>query len=104
MPVRNLSWYNSNEARDYPLDDTASALSDDGTRLPQNIITDIRLKYPQYLGAYPFISAVSVTELAVSVVIQGSTTRDNIDNSFVPLAVVTVDKADLIEGRQIALE
>lgn len=104
MTVRNHNWYNSNENRDYPLDDTASALDDAGVRLPQNIITDISLRYPQHLGNYPFVGAVAVTRSVVTVTLQVAMTKDNSDHSFVPLAVISVPIAELTEGRHYPLE
>ena len=61
MAIRNNHWYNLNEQRDYPVDDTASALSDDGSRLPSSLIADLRLRWPSALGRYAFISAAAVT-------------------------------------------
>lgn len=104
MPIRNQAWYNSNESRDYPLDDKASCVSDAGARLLQNIITDLRLRYPSSLGRFPFVSAVSVTPMAVTVTIQAATTVDNSDRSCVPIAVITVQRDSLLEGRQFALQ
>ena len=102
--IRNQHWYNLNETRDYPLDDKASAISDHGARLPANIVTDLRVRYPDHLGAYPFISVVAVTPGAVTVAVQVATTMDNVDSSFTPIAVFTVAIQDLEEGRQYAME
>jgi len=102
--IRNQHWYNLNEGRCYPIDDKASMMPDDGERLPSNIITDIRLRYPNFLGEFPFISAVAVTPGAVSVTVQAAATMDNSDNSFVPVAVFSVPIQDLEEGRQYQME
>jgi len=90
MSTVNLSWYNTNESRDYPLSDTATAMSDRDERLPQNIVCDLRLVYPEHLGIRPFLSGVSVTPGAVSVLFQ---CHDGINH--IPLGAVTVPIDDL---------
>ncbi len=97
--IRNAHFYNLNEGRTYPLDDRASALSDAGVRLPSNIITDLRLRWPKLAGEIPFISAVTVTPGAVSVTIQAADVMDNSDEGFTPIAVITVPIQELEEGR-----
>lgn len=104
MPVRNPHWYNDNEMRDYPLDDKASAYPDVGERLPQDIVTDLRLVYPTILGEYPFLSAVSVTPGAVTVLIQAAATVDNAEDSLAPVASLSLSRDQIEEGRQYRLE
>jgi hypothetical protein len=90
MGIRNPSWYVLNENRDYPLDDTATCQPGQGDRLPHNIIADLRLRWPAYLGRYAFVSAVTVTPGLVSVVLQATSTLDNVTGDHMPLAVVSV--------------
>jgi hypothetical protein len=103
MTTRNAHFHNVNESRGYPLDDTASTLSDLGERLPSGIITDLRLRWPALAGLYPFVSAVAVTSGAVSVTIQAADDLED-DSSFVPLAAFSLALAELEEGRQYRLE
>lgn len=101
MPVRNAHWYSQNEGRSYPLDDTATALADDGYRLPPNILVDMNLRWPSTLGRYAFVTAVSNTPAAVTLTIQAANAPDD-TSSFAPLAVLTVRKP-IDEGRMYAL-
>lgn len=94
MPVRNAHWYNQNEGRAYPVDDSASAVADDGVRLPSNIVTDLSLRWPATLGNHAFVSAVSNTDALVTVTIQATDGT----SAFVPLAAVSVKKP-ITEGR-----
>lgn len=105
MPRRNAHWYTLNASRDYPVDETSTCLSDSGERLPSDILVDLRLRWPKYLGDYVFVSAVSVTPYAVSVAFQSATTRANVggeDN--MPLATLTVLRDELLPGRAYAVE
>ena len=104
MAIRNPGWYNANETRDYPLDDTASCLSDAGLRLPQDVLVDLRIRWPNHLGDYAFVSAVSVTERAVTIMLQAADSLDNGSQSFVPLAAFSILKDDLDVRRLYALE
>lgn len=104
MAIRNPGWYNTNETRDYPLDDTASCLSNTGVRLPQDIVVDLRICWPNHLGAYAFLSAVSVTEKAVTITLQAADTLNNSGNAFVPLAAFSILKSELDVRRTYALE
>lgn len=102
MPVRNAHWYSRNEGISYPLDDAATCQDDAGVLLPNNIITDLMLRWPSIYGQYAFLSSVTVTDRIVSLTFQATETIDAEDN-FSPLAVVTVAQP-VEEGRQIALQ
>ena len=104
MAIRNQNWYNLNESRDYPLDDTASAIDDEESRLPQNIITDMRVRWPDWAGKYAFIGSVAVTKGAVTVTVLVSADLDNIAATYIPIGVVSVPLSGLQEGRQYSLE
>jgi len=62
--TQNNHWYNINEQRNYPLDDTASCVANSGLRLPNNIITDLRLRWPEQHGKYAFVLSLSVTPIS----------------------------------------
>lgn len=103
MAIRNNHWYNLNEQRDYPVDDTASAISDDGLRLPSSLIADLRLRWPSTLGDYAYISAAAVTPGLVTVMIEVSETLHN-SNTSTLIAGISVPKLGLIQGRTYILE
>ena len=82
MAIRNNHWYNLNEQHYYPLDDTASAISDAGELLPSALIADLRLRWPITYGRYAFISAAAVTPYLVTVLIE---TTDDLNNNPSPV-------------------
>jgi|TARA_R110000824_G_scaffold82768_4_gene207397 hypothetical protein len=104
MAIRNQSWYNLNSTRDYPLSDTASAISDKGDRLPQDIVTDLRIRWSDLLGDYAFAGAVAVTKGAVTVTVLTSTDLSNAANAYTPVASISVPLAELVVGRQYPLD
>jgi len=103
MAVRNNHWYNANETRSYPLDESSTLRSDQGDLLPSDIITDINLRYPGIYGDYPFLASVGITENLVSLTIQAATAPTG-GPGLNPLAVFSLAKDDLVEGRPYALE
>lgn len=102
MAIRNNHWYNLNEQRYYPLDDTASAVSDAGELLPNALIADLRLRWPNTYGEYAFLSSAAVTPHLLTVMIEVAADRDNSTGSRL-LAGITVARDSLIAGRAYAL-
>lgn len=103
MPIRNNHWYNLNEQRYYPLDDTASARSDNGDLLPNSLLADMRLCWPTEYGRYAFISAAAITPNLITVLIEVANTLDNNPSTSVLIAGITLPKEELINGRTYAL-
>ncbi len=91
MAVRNQNWYDLNESRSYPIDETAILVDDDGYSLPTHIICDLQLRFPSTAGNCAYISGLTVTPTLVSLTIVGSSSREAPD-SLVPLAAVTLLK------------
>lgn len=104
MAIRNQNWYNLNESRDYPLDDKATAISDGDDRIPQDIITDIRVRWPDWAGQYAFLGSLAVTPGLVTVTVLASSNLSNDDSSYIPIAASSVALSTLEQGRQYALE
>lgn len=86
--IRNSHWYNMNQLRAYPVDESATVTDDEGTLLPSAILADLNLKFPRTAGKFAFISSVTVTERLATVTIQAADELDE-DVGFIPLAVVT---------------
>ena len=103
MPIRNNHWYNLNEQRYYPLDDTASARSDNGDLLPNSLLSDMRLCWPTEYGRYAFISAAAITPNLITVLIEVTNTLDNSPSTSVLIAGITLPKEEIINGRTYAL-
>lgn len=100
MSIRNEHWYSLNAGTDYPVDDTATCRTNDGRRLPPGFLVDLVLRWPQTLGAYAFVGAVSITARAVSLTLEAAADLDGARPA--PLAVLALPQpAD--EGRQYAL-
>ena len=102
MPIRNTHWYSINEGVPYPIDDAALCVGDGDTRLPNNVITDLYLRWPETLGRHAFLASMSVTPTLVSLTIQGCDSLDSPPN-FTPLAVLAVPRP-IDQGRQYALK
>ncbi len=103
MAIRNNHWYNLNEQRSYPLDDTASGVSDDGQRFPNSLIQDLRLRWPSDLGDYAFVSSATVTPHLASILIEASPTLSNSPVASTLLAGISIPLADLKPGRTYPL-
>ena len=103
MAVRNNHWYNINSQRNYPLDDTASCESDAGTRLPNGIIVDLRLRWASTYGTYAFVSSVAATDHIVTVMIEVSSTVDNSSADAMLIAGISVPREELTYGRTYVL-
>ena len=101
MAVRNQHYYDRNESQAYPIDETADATDTAGVYLPPDILADLNLRYPAAYGAYPFVSAVTVTPTLVTIAIQAAESLDP-PYAFTPLAVLTA-RQPAAEGRLLAL-
>jgi hypothetical protein len=91
MPVRNQNWYNLQETRRYPLDDASTGVDDSGEPINDSIIVDCHLRFPQELGNYAFISAITVSPGIVTVLFSAATAIDN-NSVFTPIAAVSLPK------------
>lgn len=103
MAIRNNHWYNINEQHYYPLDDTASAISDSGDLLPSSLISDLRLRWPVTYGQYAFLSSAAITPYLVTVLIEATNTLDPIAGQTTLIAGITLAKDALTPGRTYAL-
>ena len=98
MSILNNNWFNLNSTRRYPVDDFAIGESDEGFDLPNDIVTDIRLRFPRSLCRYASISSINCSKRIVTVTIVGHEEHPSIDNisggaeNFQPLAVVSLPK------------
>lgn len=98
MAILNNNWFNLNSTRRYPIDDSATGESDEGFDLPNDILVDIRLRFPRSLGKYASISSINCSSGIVSVTIIGHEYHPMVNNvsaaaeTFSPLAVVSIPK------------
>ena len=98
MAIINNNWFNLNSTRRYPLDDLATGESDSGLDFPNDIITDLRLRFPRSAGRFASISSINCSSKIVTVTIIGHEVHPSISNvsgaseTFSPLAVVSVPK------------
>ena len=103
MAIVFADWQNSNEVRNYPLHDQATKRSTDGSVLPDGIIADLNVMLPQSAGSFAYISSVAVTPGLVSLTLLatdvdpqlvevGSSSSSSSDQTFVPIAAITVAK------------
>lgn len=66
-----IEWCNENEARAYPLSESASRVSDSGAVLPDNVIADLGIVVPEAYADLR-VSSVYVSDRIVSVAISSS--------------------------------
>lgn len=104
MGIRNNHWYNLNELRNYPLDDNASCLSDNGDRLPSGLIQDLQLRWPEAYGSYGFVSAATLTTGIVTVLIEAAHSLSNTPANSTLIAGVTVPLNTLTLGRTLPFQ
>lgn len=76
MAVRNQHWSNLNEARAYPLDDSATLVDDLGTLVPAHILSDLKLMVPESAGKYLYLGALSVTPRIVTFLVMATDDLD----------------------------
>ena len=108
------NFQNQNALRRYPLDDAATAETDEGLLMPGDILVDCYIQFPSTAGAYLFISSIYASERVVSLTLLasnqpatssgcGGSTSSQTPSAFVPIAAVTVKRDELVEGRQYAI-
>lgn len=91
MDGRNNDWLNAHCGHRYPLDDNATGIGDDGTKLRDNIISDLYLQWPAEYGEFAYVSGITITPTLVTVVI---TACDSVTAAtrFIPLAAISLLK------------
>lgn len=89
MSNTQQNWLSAQSSRRYPLDDNATGTGDDGTRLNDDIIVDMHLKWPVTYGAFAFIGGITVTANIVTVVILAADSPTAV-SGFYPLAAITI--------------
>jgi hypothetical protein len=77
MTIRNLDWYNLNEQRSYPFDDTATLVDDEGVRLLHHYVADLNIRFPKSIngvsmGDRAHVSSLTVSPKVVTVIIHSS--------------------------------
>jgi hypothetical protein len=101
MATTNQDWLDGNAGTPYPVDEAATAVADDGRRLPPGLVVDLALRWPAALGRYAFLASAAVTPGLVTVTVQAADGPDAA-SGFVPLAVVAVPRPVDV-GRAYAL-
>ncbi len=113
MGTRNLDWYALNASRAYPLDEAATLTDDAGNLLPNDVLVDCKLMFPQSAAAYAYLGGLTVTERIVTLTLLGSDvparqTLCGVDPTdrglFTPLAAVSLPREQIVVGRHYAVE
>lgn len=68
MGTIGQGYYNRNAVRAYPIADSASCVSDAGELLPDDIIVDLVVRFPDTLGTTAVLSAITVNSRIVAAV------------------------------------
>jgi hypothetical protein len=94
-----MNWYNENEQRNYPLDDSATCLTDDNVLLPSQIIADLSISAP--LNLLPlYIGNISITDTLIGVTICSSV----VTSKGVALLNAAESKASIQPGKAYPLD
>lgn len=109
--IRNQAWYNLNSTREYPLDDSATALSDAGDHLPQQFLADLHVRFPNTLGKYLFVSSATVNSRLTTFTLLAANRVDT-DRAavgpklgdFSPIAAFAQPTVDIFPYRMYPLE
>jgi len=101
MTISSHNYYNLNATRGFPLDDSATGLSDAGLRLPDGILVDGCLRFPRTLGQYAYLMAMHATSKLVSCVVGVAETLD--DAELTPIAALSIP-TPLSSGRPYQLK
>lgn len=101
MPIRNNNWYDTNCQRSYPLDESATGFDDAGRPVPEDVLADLRLRFPASMGAAAWLSGLTVGDGLVTAVFQACDGAGT-PGSFAPLAAVTVPQP-VVAGVQYPL-
>lgn len=88
MGIINAHWYTINESINYPLDDSATCIDNDGNRLPSNILVDANIRWSRLYGNYLFLSSVTVNKNLVTLTFQVANSLSS--TTFNPIGVLTL--------------
>lgn len=97
-----LNWQNLNGQRSFPIEETANKMSDSGEKLPDELLTTAKLKFPDTLGKRAALTGIVFSENMVSASFVACD-EDYLASSVEPLAVVTVLRSQLVEGKPYAV-
>jgi hypothetical protein len=91
--LSGMQWLTANANRNYPLEDYATKRDASGNELPDGLLADLHVWFPEELGRCVFISSVTISPLLVSLTLAVHAVRpfqDSAAQAFIPLAAVTV--------------
>ena len=91
MTIIEQNWLTAQSTRRYPLDDNATGTGDDGTRIKDDIILDLHIRFPAAAGQYAFLAGLTVTDTVVTAVFLACDENFTVP-SFTPLCAVTVQQ------------
>ena len=98
MAIINNNWFNLNSIKRYPVDDKATGESDIGIELPNDIVVDVRLRFPETKAKFAAISSIHCGPGIVTVTFLGcqdypvATGEADAVAQFIPLAVISIPK------------
>lgn len=70
---RDADWYNANQSRPWPFDDSALLQDDTGEQISTTLLADLNLRFPSTLGLRAYVGALYAGPAAVSVLILSET-------------------------------
>lgn len=107
MAITGHGWYAANALRRYPLHDTATGEADPdpaggaGPPLPDDLVVDLALRWPDGLGRYAFLAAAAVTPGGLVTLVFEAAAAADAAAGYSPVAAVTA--AAPAQGRLVDL-
>lgn len=102
MSVINKGWYNQNENRSYPVDESATGKGTGDLRIPNSILSAVKISYPVSRGKFAYISSIGVTKHRASITFSASDNWDGSDSS--PLGVVAITASEFVDHQSFEIE
>lgn len=91
--MNNIEWLNGNSNRSYPFMEDSNLVANNGTTLPNSVITDISIIIPNLNGQLPWLQSIVVSATSVSGTIyvgaeEAASFSGDLTDTFTKLAVI----------------
>jgi len=114
MTLVNLQWLDENEQRSYPLDERATRKTVNGLELPNDILADMILYFPDNIGCEAFVSSVHISDQLVTVTLcvscdnpfrhQGPNVSIDHPLGIIPIGVIQATKAKAARSQVVSIQ
>ncbi len=84
----NHGWYNRNQNRAYPFDDSATLVDDAGLQLPTSVLAGVKTLSDVDYGRFIYVGSLSVSPTVVSIVLMASEDLDSAGTAILAFSAV----------------